>query len=211
MGQTIAVTGSHGFIGRNLVRGLLEQGHQVIKIARHMPPVECDRVYHLACPSTTVDIKGNPTGIMDIIFDGTRKAMQICPTAKFINASSKGVFDLDNTPQGCYNIAKRAMETYLEFSDIDYVNYRIPSVYGIDMHSDMFIKRCVDGNATEPTEPNKIHYIAHIDEVVAALIELRPIEIEEITLGEIYEHFTTGRRGLHWAKTDPSTPTDKTK
>jgi nucleoside-diphosphate-sugar epimerase len=204
MGQKIAVTGSHGFIGRNLVHGLLERGHQVIKIARHMPPVECDRVYHLACPSTTIDIKGNPTGIMDIIFDGTRKAMQICPTAKFINASSKGVFDLDNTPQGCYNIAKRAMETYLEFSNIDYVNYRIPSVYGPDMHNDMFVKRCVDGNATEPTEPDKKHYIAHIDEVVEALIELRPIDVEEITLGEIYEHFTTGRRRLH--REEPSTP-----
>lgn len=197
MGQIAAVTGSSGFIGRNLVRGLLNNGYQVVKIARHMPPIECDRVYHLACPSTTKDIKANPTGIMDIIFDGTRKAMQICPTATFVNASSKGVFELDNSPQGCYNIAKRAMESYLEFSNTDYINYRIPSVYGPDMHSDMFIKRCVDGNATKPVDPTKVHYIAHIDEVVDALINLRPIEIEEITLGEIYEHFTTGRRRLH--------------
>jgi len=204
MGQRIAVTGSNGFIGRNLVRGLLDRGHSVIKIARHMSSEEVDRVYHLACPSTTHDIKADPTGIMDIILDGTRKAMQICPSAKFINASSKGVFDLDNTPQGCYNIAKRAMETYLEFSNIDYVNYRIPSVYGPDMHNDMFIKRCVDGNATEPTEPDKKHYIAHIDEVVEALVDLRPIDVEEITLGEIYEHFTTGRRRLH--RQEPSTP-----
>lgn len=204
MGQRIAVTGSNGFIGRNLVRGLLDRGHQVIKMARHMPPEEVDRVYHLACPSTTIDIKSDPTGIMDIIFDGTRKAIEICPSAKFINASSKGVFDLDNTPQGCYNIAKRAMETYLEFSGIDSVNYRLPSVYGPDMHNDMFIKRCVDDNAFEPTEPDKKHYIAHIDEVVDALIELRPIEIETITLGEIYEHFTTGRRRLY--REEPSTP-----
>lgn len=197
----VAVTGSNGFIGRNLVHGLLDCGHQVIKINRRMEPLQpdmqVDRVYHLACPSTTRDIKADPTGIMDIIFDGTRRAMQIFPSATFINASSKGIFNLDNTPQGCYNIAKRAMETYLEFSDIDYVNYRIPSVYGPDMHDDMFIKRCVDGTATRPTEPNRMHYIAHIDEVVNALIELREIETEEITLGNIYEHFTTRRRGLY--------------
>jgi hypothetical protein len=89
------------------------------------------------------------------------------------------------------------METYLEFSDVKHKNYRIPSVYGVDMHDDMFIKRCVDGNATQPTEPERKHYIAHIDEVVNALIELREIEVEEITLGDIYEHFTTGRRRLH--------------
>ena len=28
-------------------------------------------------------------------------------------------------------------------------------------------------------------------------IKLREIEVEEITLGDIYEHFTTGRRRLH--------------
>jgi nucleoside-diphosphate-sugar epimerase len=198
MGKRIVVTGASGFIGRNLCAGLEKAGHTVIKMTRNITSVgHVDRVYHLACPSTTQAISADPTGIMDIIIDGTRDAMEIYPPALFINASSKGVFDLDSTPQGCYNIAKRAMETYLEFSDIKHMNYRIPSVYGVDMHDDMFIKRCVDGNATQPTEPNKVHYITHIDEVVDALIELREIEVEEITLGDIYEHFTTGRRRLH--------------
>lgn len=198
MGERIVVTGATGFIGRNLCAGLEKAGYNVIKMSRNISSVgHVERVYHLACPSTTVAIKNDPTGIMDIILDGTRDAMEIYPPALFINASSKGVFDLDSTPQGCYNIAKRAMETYLEFSDIKHMNYRIPSVYGVDMHDDMFIKRCVDGNATQPTEPERTHYIAHIDEVVDALMELREIEVEEITLGDIYEHFTTGRRRLH--------------
>ncbi|MDA9953486.1 NAD(P)-dependent oxidoreductase [Planktomarina sp.] len=198
MGKRIVVTGASGFIGRNLCKGLDNAGYEVIKMSRTITSVgEIDRVYHLACPSTTKDIKADPTGIMDIIFDGTRDALDIYPPALFINASSKGIFDLDNTPQGCYNIAKRAMETYLEFCGQEYKNYRIPSVYGPDMHDDMFIKRCVDGNATEPLQPDRTHYIAHIDEVVEALIELRDIETEEITLGNIYEHFTTGRRGLY--------------
>lgn len=198
MGKRVVVTGASGFIGRNLCKGLDNAGYEVIKMSRNITSVgEIDRVYHLACPSTTKDIKADPTGIMDIIFDSTRDALDIYPSALFINASSKGIFDLDNTPQGCYNIAKRAMETYLEFSGQEYKNYRIPSVYGLGMHNDTFVKRCVDGTATKPTEPGKTHYIAHIDEVVEALIELRDIEIEEITLGEIYEHFTTGRRRLH--------------
>ena len=198
MGKRVVVTGASGFIGRNLCKGLDNADYEVIKMSRTITSVgEIDRVYHLACPSTTKDIEADPTGIMDIIFDSTRDALDIYPPALFINASSKGVFDLDSTPQGCYNVAKRAMETYLEFSGIKHKNYRIPSVYGPDMHDDMFVKRCVDGNATKPTEPDRTHYIAHIDEVVEALIELRDIEIEEITLGEIYEHFTTGRRRLH--------------
>jgi nucleoside-diphosphate-sugar epimerase len=195
--KRIAVTGSSGFIGSHLVTRLRNLGHIVYPIGREMTQISCDRVYHLACPSTSEKINDDPTGIMDTILDVTRAALDICPTALFVNASTKGVTDLANTPQGCYNIAKRCMETYIQFSGVAYINYRIPSVYGPNMHPDMFIKRCVDGRAYKPSDPNKVHYIAHIDDVVDSLVNLEPINIEEITLGNIYENFNSGRRGLH--------------
>lgn len=199
MGKRIAVTGSNGFIGSRLVTKLLEQGHQVIKIARHMPPQECDIIYHLACPSNTRFINDNPISIIDIIVDGTRKALEIDPSAKFVFASSYGAGDLelDKSPQLNYNTSKFLMEQYLEHSGRDCTIYRLPSVYGIGMHNDSFVKKCIDGNAYKPKDPSKLHYIAHVDYVVEQMAKLEIIEAEEITLGEIYEEFGSRRRGLY--------------
>lgn len=195
----IAVTGSHGFIGSRLVSKLLDQGHQVIKMARHMPSEKCDIIYHLACPSNTRFINDNPINIIDIIVDGTRKALEIDPTAKFVFASSYGAGDLglDKSPQLNYNSAKFLMEQYLEHSGRDCVIYRLPSVYGIGMHNDSFVKKCVDHNAYKPKDPSKLHYIAHVDYVVEQMANLKDVEAEEITLGEIYEEFSSRRRGLY--------------
>ena len=193
----VAVTGYTGFIGFRLCEELLKRGHVVLPVGRDFRSVDCDRVYHLACPSTTLAIEQDPTGIMNTILDKTREAMSICPPALFVNASSMGAKDLAETPQGAYNIAKRCMEIYLQFSGVEYKNYRIPSVYGPGMHDDNFIKRCIDGRAYRPTDPDKLYYIAHVDDVVSALIDLTEIPTEEITLGQVYEQFTTGRRGLY--------------
>lgn len=195
--EKVVVTGASGFIGSRLVTRLLDCGFIVYPMGRIFDVKDCDRVYHLASPSTTERIHNNPLEVVDSILDATRSAMKICPSALFVNASSKGAANINDTPQGAYNTAKRCMEAYLNNSTLKHINYRIPSVYGPGMHNSNFIKRCVDGNAYKPTAPNTLHYIAHIDEVVDALIELRSINIEVITLGEIYEDFSSGRRGLH--------------
>lgn len=207
--RKIAVTGATGFIGTRLVEALVKQGHIVYPIDRTFKQIECDMIYHLACPSSTKYINKHPREIMDIIMDGTRKALAICPNAFFVNASSRGAefIDVDKGPQTAYNIAKRCMEIYMEHSAgvASYINYRIPSVYGPGASSDSFIQRCIDGTAYKPTEPDKMHYIAHIDDVVEALADCKQIPVEEITLGQIYELFNSGRRGLHRPTTDQST------
>lgn len=193
----IAVTGYNGFIGQRLVYALLKQGHVVYPIGREFRQVDCDRVYHLACPSDTATINTHPLTVMDTILDKTRQALAICPSAVFVNASSMGASDIASGPQGCYNVAKLCMEHYIEQSGIKYYNYRLPSVYGEGMNDSNFIKRCIDGTAYKPTEPDRLYYIAHVDDVVDALVNLTELTVEEITLGEIYESFNFGRRRLH--------------
>jgi len=195
--EKVAVTGSTGFIGKHLVAGLIQAGYETICVSKDFEQVECDRVYHLACPSTTEKINGNTIEVMDTILDATRRAMKICPKALFINASSFGVHDIDDTTQGAYNTAKRCMEIYLTHSDIECLNYRLPSIYGPNMHDDSFIKRCVNGTAYEPSNPDKLHYIAHINDVVVGLINLTRFDVEVITLGEIYKQFGSGQRSIN--------------
>jgi len=198
MAKKIAVTGHSGFIGKYLVEKLLKDGNIVYPIGRNFRPVECDIIYHLACPSTTKQINENPREIMDIILDGTRRALAICPNAFFINASSYGASDIDRSPQGAYNVAKRCMEIYLEYSagPASYINYRIPSVYGIGANPDSFIQRCVDGTAHPPQDPNIRYYISHVEDVAEALSKCTKIPVEEITLGEIYQQFGKNKRSL---------------
>jgi nucleoside-diphosphate-sugar epimerase len=196
MAKRIAVTGATGFIGTYLVEELLKRGNIVHPISRSFNKVECDIVYHLACPSTTEFINNNPKEIMDIILDGTRQALNICPGAFFVNASSYGAESIDRSPQGAYNVAKRCMEIYLEYSAgvFGYINYRIPSVYGPGAPKDSFVQRCIDGTAYHPTDPNKLHYIVHVKDLVKSLADCTVIPTEEITLGQIYEQFSAGQR-----------------
>lgn len=199
MGKRIAVTGATGFIGKHLTASLLDQGHDVIKIARHMPAVECDIIYHLACPSTTQFINSHPIEIIDIIIDGTRKALSICETADFVFASSigAGYLEIDSSPQLNYNSAKFLMEQYLKHTGRPCTIYRLPSVYGPGMSNDSFVKRCIDGNAFKPLDPEQAHYIAHVEYVAEQMSKLKTVEAESTTLGDIYEEFSSGRRGLY--------------
>jgi len=195
--EKVVVTGATGFIGKRLVKSLFANGFEVIPWTGETGLVGIDRVYHLAAPSSNTFIHNEPIYVMDTIMDVTRAALKICPTAMFINASSMGALEITDDQQGAYNVAKRCMEVYIKHSGANYVNYRIPSVYGEEMHQDGYIARCINKTAYMPPHPDKEHYIAHVDEVVDALVELRPINIETITLGQIYELFNSGRRGLY--------------
>jgi nucleoside-diphosphate-sugar epimerase len=198
MAEKAVVTGSTGYIGSHLVPALKSAGFEVIEMGRDFWPVECDRIYHLACPSSSAAINNNTIEVMDAILDKTREAIEICPTALFINSSSMGATEPnDPDPQGAYNVAKLCMEVYIKHKNIKYINYRIPSVYNPAIRNDGLLKRCFEGKgAYPPKNPDKIYFIGHMDDVIDALVNLTPMPVEFLSLGEIYEQFSTWRSGL---------------
>ena len=51
--EKVVVTGATGFIGKKLVEELIKRDYEVVAFGRQFYPVECERVYHLASPSTS--------------------------------------------------------------------------------------------------------------------------------------------------------------
>lgn len=173
----ILVTGAAGFIGSHLVEILLERGDEVIavdnfhtgvrsNISKHFQNprfelirhdvtlpllVECEQVYHLACPASPVHYQSNPVKTVKTNVIGTINVLGICKRvkAKFLLASTSEVYGdpLEHPqketywgnvnpigPRSCYDEGKRVAETltynYRLSHNIDARIVRIFNTYG---------------------------------------------------------------------------------
>lgn len=146
----ILVTGGAGFIGWHLCGALLEYGHDVLcmdnlftgtrenmhthrryEFLRHdvCEPfhIECDRIYHLACPASPLHYQKNPVRTIRTAIEGTLNALQCARDtgARMLLASTSEVYgDPLSHPQketdcgnvnpigarSCYDEGKRAGE-----------------------------------------------------------------------------------------------------
>ena len=222
----VVVSGGAGFIGSHLCDVLLSQGHEVISVdnlftgakrnMRHMVEnpnfefirhdvtesilLECDQLYHLACPASPVHYQYNPIKTIKTNVTGTINMLGVAKRthARFLLASTSEVYGdpLQHPqretywgnvnpigPRSCYDEGKRVAETltinYLEQGHVDTRIVRIFNTYGPRMLfndgrvvSNFIVQALKGEDITVYGEGSQTRSFCYVDDLVAGFIAM---------------------------------------
>lgn len=220
----IVVTGGAGFIGSHLTDTLLSQGHEVtvvdnlftgtkrnmlhlrdnpnFEFVRHdvTEPllIECEQVYHLACPASPVHYQYNPIKTIKTNVTGTINMLGVAKRthARFLLASTSEVYGdpLQHPqvesywgnvnpigPRSCYDEGKRVAETltmsYHEQGHVDTRIVRIFNTFGPRMLfndgrvvSNFIVQALKGEDLTVYGEGSQTRSFCYVDDLVAGIV-----------------------------------------
>ncbi|KAI0052587.1 NAD(P)-binding protein [Auriscalpium vulgare] len=171
--KRVLVTGGAGFVGSHLVDRLMLLGHEVtvidnfftgsktsvshwvghpnFELVRHdvVEPfmIECDQIYHLACPASPVHYQFNAVKTIKTSFQGTLNMLGLAKRtkARFLLTSTSEVYGDPEVhpqpedywghvnpigPRACYDEGKRVAETLTYgFANQDNVDVRVARIF----------------------------------------------------------------------------------
>jgi UDP-glucose 4-epimerase len=171
----VLVTGSHGFIGSQLVLALKERGDEVIlsdpKVhhslfeLENFPITDFNEIYHLACINQEQALSDPEENLWVNAYGAKLMAEMAVETgARFVYTSTASVYGnsmmlpipshYPPTPKSDYAVAKLAGEHFVKNSGADYSVFRLSNVYGPGQTTEnpycgvvaKFFEAAIDGN-----------------------------------------------------------------
>ena len=222
----VVVSGGAGFIGSHLCDVLLSQGHEVMAVdnlftgtkrnMRHMTSnpnfefirhdvtetilLECEQLYHLACPASPVHYQYNPIKTIKTNVTGTINMLGVAKRtrARFFLASTSEVYGdpLEHPqkesywgnvnpvgPRSCYDEGKRVAETltmsYQHQGHVDTRIVRIFNTYGPRMLfndgrvvSNFIVQALKGEDITVYGEGDQTRSFCYVDDLVAGFVAM---------------------------------------
>ncbi|MEM1149565.1 MAG: UDP-glucuronic acid decarboxylase family protein [Pseudomonadota bacterium] len=224
--KRIIVTGGAGFLGSHLIDSLIARGDEVLcvdnfytgqksnithllynpkfELVRHDVTfplyIECDQIYHLACPAAPIHYQRDPVQTLKTSVHGSINMLGLAKRvrARILQASTSEVYgDPEIHPQteaywgnvnpvgvrSCYDEGKRAAETlffdYHRQHGLDIKVARIFNTFGPRMHVNdgrvvsNFILQALQGQPiTLYGDGSQTRSFCYVDDLVAGLIAL---------------------------------------
>lgn len=203
----IAITGSGGFVGKNLVSLLLKSGYEVIEISRNKgfdicnwesvkDIVGCSFIIHLAAKTFVPDSFNNPREFYQVNTNATINALELARlnNAKFIYMSSyfygaPQYIPVDEVhpinPHNPYAqtkfISEELCRGYHRDFGVPITAFRLFNIYGPGQKSVFLIPEIlekIESGKVILNDPRPKRDYIHVDEVVAIIIETIKKQLE---------------------------------